>query len=196
MMEKMKIDPDILPPMPMTLVGAMVEGRANFMAAAWVTRLGHKPPTIGVSVNRRQLTGQGIRAAGTFSICLPDRDLLEKADYCGLVSGRNVDKAALFDVFYGELGNAPMIRECPLCLEIRLSQVVELPQHGFFIGEIVAGWADGDILTAGRPDVDKYAPLLLTMPDNRYHTLGPAVAEAWSLGKALKKGADHERSGD
>lgn len=194
-MSKIKVDPELLPPMPMTLVGAMVEGRANFMAAAWVTRVGHKPPMIGVSINRRQLTGQGIRQTGTFSICLPGQDLLEKADYCGLVSGRTVDKAALFDVFHGELETAPMIRECPLCLEVRLSQVVELPNHAFFIGEIVAGWADGEALTDGRPDVDKYHPLILTMPDNRYHTLGQVVGDAWSVGKALKKGAENESSG-
>lgn len=196
MMDKTRVDPDFLPPMPMTLVGTMVEGRANFMAAAWVTRLGHNPPMIGVSINHRQLTGQGIRRTGAFSICLPGPDLIEKADYCGLVSGRTVDKGALFDVFHGELENAPMIRECPVCLEVRLSQVVELAHHAFFIGEITACWADGDILTNGRPDVDKHKPLVLTMPDNRYHTLGAVLADAWSVGKALKKGADHERAGD
>jgi len=195
-MDKVRLDPAQYLPMPVTLVGAMVEGKANFMAAAWVTRVGYKPPHIGVSINHRQYTGQGIREAKTFSICLPGPSLVEKADYCGLVSGRKVDKAALFDVFYGELTTAPMIRECPLCLEARLTQVVELPSNGFFIGEIVAAWADGEILTGGVPDADKYRPLVLTMPDNRYHTLGDVVAEAWSVGKALKKGAENESSGD
>ncbi len=190
MADKRKVDPELLPPMPMTLVGAMVDGKANFMAAAWVTRLGFKPPLIGVAINHRQLTGQGIRQTGTFSVCLPGRDLVEKADYCGLVSGRKADKAALFDVFYGDLGNAPMIRECPVCLEVGLTQTVEFEHHAFFIGEIKAGWADGEVLTDGRPDVDKYRPLVLTMPDNRYHTLGDVVADAWSVGKKLKKGAD------
>ena len=186
-MDKVRLDPEILPPMPVTLVGTMVADRANFMAAAWVTRVGHKPPMIGVSINHRQLTGQGIRETRTFSLCLPGPELLEKTDYCGLVSGRTVDKGALFDVFYGELETAPMIRECPLCLEMRLERVVELPQHAFFLGEIVAGWADGAILTNGRPDVEKYHPLLLTMPDNRYWTLGQVVGQAWSAGKTLKK---------
>ena len=72
-MDKVRLDPEILPPMPVTLVGAMVEGRPNFMAAAWVTRVGHKPPLVGVSINRRQFTGQGIRETGTFSLCLPGR---------------------------------------------------------------------------------------------------------------------------
>lgn len=187
-MDKVRLDPEIFPPMPVALVGAMVAGRANFMAAAWVTRVGHTPPLIGVSINRRQLTGQGIRETGAFSVCLPGPDLVELTDYCGLVSGRNVDKSALFDVFFGQTPGAPMIRQCPLCLEMTLAQVVELPKHAFFIGEIVAGWADGEILTDGKPDVEKYQPLLLTMPDNRYWTLGSHVADAWSVGKKRKRG--------
>ena len=141
----------------------MVEGKPNFMAAAWVTRVNVKPPLIGVAVNHRQYTGQGIRETGIFSLCLPGPDAVAKTDYCGLVSGRKVDKAALFDVFYGELKTAPMIRECPLCLEVRLTQTVELPVDNFYIGEIVAGWADAAILTDGAPDVTKYRPLVLTM---------------------------------
>ena len=188
-MAKVRLDSaDQYPPMPVALLGATVEGRANFMAAAWVTRVGHKPPMIGVSVNRRQWTGQGIRESGTFSLCLPGPELVGKTDYCGLVSGRTVDKAARFDVFYGEAQTAPMIRECPLCLEMRLVQTVELPNHALFVGEMLAAWADDDILTNGRPDMAKFQPLLLTMPDNRYWTLGEVVADAWSVGKALKKG--------
>ena len=80
-----------------------------------------------------------------------------------------------------------MIRQCPLCLELRLERSVDLSHHTFFIGEIVAGWADGEALTDGKPDPAKYRPLLLTMPDNRYWTLGEAVADAWSVGKTLKK---------
>jgi flavin reductase (DIM6/NTAB) family NADH-FMN oxidoreductase RutF len=188
MSDKVRLDAEILPPMPVALVGAVVAGRANFMAAAWITRVGHKPPMIGVSINHRQLTGEGIRENGAFSLCLPGPDLVELTDYCGLVSGRSVDKSALFDVFHGETPHAPMIRQCPLCLEMTLVQAVELPHHTFFIGEIQAGWADGEILTDGKPDVEKYQPLLLTMPDNRYWTLGGHVADAWSVGKKRKKG--------
>ncbi|WP_428565764.1 MAG: flavin reductase family protein [Solidesulfovibrio sp. DCME] len=182
-MDKVRLDPEAFPPMPVALVGTMVAGRANFMAAAWLTRVGHKPPLLGVSINRRQWTGQGIRETGAFSLCLPGQGLVELTDYCGLVSGRNVDKGALFDLFYGDTPGAPMIRECPLCLELTLAQTVELPQHAFFIGEIKAAWADGEVLTNGKPDVEKYKPLLLTMPDNRYWAMGGQLADAWSVGK-------------
>ena len=194
-MEKIRLDPNQLPPMPVALAGTMVEGRVNFMAAGWITRLGFKPPLIGVSINHRQWTGSGIQETGAFSLCFPGPALVEKTDYCGLVSGRNADKSAVFDVFYGDVPGAPMIRECPLCLEMRLYQTVALPANTFFIGEIVAAWADGEILAEGQVDMEKFQPLLLTMPDNRYWTLGSPVADAWSVGKALKKEKHHESIG-
>jgi len=63
---------------------------------------------------------------------------------------------------------------------------VELPSNHCFIGEIVAAWADEACLTDGQPDLQKMDPLLLTMPDNRYHSVGQPLARAWSIGKALK----------
>lgn len=116
-MEKIRLDPNQLPPMPVALAGTMVEGRVNFMAAGWITRLGFKPPLIGVSINHRQWTGSGSRRPARSPCASRGRRWSEKTDYCGLVSGRNADKSALFDVFYGETPGAPMIRECPLCLE-------------------------------------------------------------------------------
>ena len=194
-MEKVRLDPAQFPPMPVALAGTVVAGRVNFMAAGWITRVSHTPPLIGVSINHRQWTGNGIQETGAFSLCFPGPALVEKTDCCGLVSGRNADKSALFDVFYGDVPGAPMIRQCPLCLELRLYQTVELPSNRFFIGEIAAAWADGAILADGKVDVDKFQPLLLTMPDNRYWTLGNPVAHAWSVGKALKKEMHNESTG-
>ena len=51
-------------------------------------------------------------------------DLLEKNDYCGLVSGEKTDKSHVFDVFYGSLKTAPMIKECPVNLECQLIQML------------------------------------------------------------------------
>jgi flavin reductase (DIM6/NTAB) family NADH-FMN oxidoreductase RutF len=98
-----------------------------------------------------------------------------------------VDKSGLFRVFYGELETAPLIEECPLGLECRLYQVVELPANDLFIGEIVAAYADEDCLTDGRPDILKINPLVLTMPDNNYWTVGEQAGQAWQAGKKLKE---------
>ncbi len=185
-MDTVRVDPNVLPVMPVGLVGAMVDGKANFMAAAWFTRLTLAPPMLGVAINNRHHTRRGIAETETFSLCIPGRGMVELTDYCGLVSGRNTDKAKLFDVFYGDPAGPPMIRECPLCLEVAMTQAVEVVANTFFIGEITAAHAHADVLTDGRPDMAKIDPLLLTMPDNRYFALGEVVGAAWRDGKKLK----------
>jgi flavin reductase (DIM6/NTAB) family NADH-FMN oxidoreductase RutF len=175
-------------PMPMTLVGATVEGRANFMAVAWVSRVNRTPPMIGVALNKRHHTPTGIREHGTFSINIPGADLMVQTDYCGLVSGRETDKSGVFEVFYGELKTAPMIEQCPLCLECRWVETVPLPTNHLFIGEIVAAYAVEDCLVDGKPDVGKIRPFVLTMPDNNYWTVGQHAGKAWSVGREFGLG--------
>ncbi|HET6489956.1 MAG TPA: flavin reductase family protein [Syntrophales bacterium] len=173
-------------PMPVVLVGTNVKGRANFMAVGFVSRVNAAPPMLSVGIFNKHYTNEGIRGNGTFSVCFPDAALIEKADYCGIVSGRKADKSALFDVFYGETKTAPMIGECPLNLECRLVRTVELPTNSLYIGEIIASFADGRCMTQGKLDVKKLNPLLLTMPDNRYWTVGEFAGDAWEAGKKRK----------
>jgi flavin reductase (DIM6/NTAB) family NADH-FMN oxidoreductase RutF len=139
-------------------------------------------------IGNHHYTPKGITETRTFSINIPSTDLLEKTDYCGLVSGEKTDKSHVFDVFYGSLKTAPMITECPVNLECRLVQTVPLPTNTLFIGEIVGGYADSRVIKDGKPDFQGINPLLLTMPDNRYWTLGSPAGNAWSAGKKLIKG--------
>ena len=173
-------------PMPVVLVGTVVEGRANFMAVAWATRVNGNPPMMGVALNQRHHTPTGIRACESFSMNIPNVDLVTRTDYCGLVSGRETDKSDVFEVFYGDLGNAPMIKECPLCIECELVDVVSLPSHYLFLGQVVAVFADKDCLSDGKPDIQKIHPFVLTMPDNRYWAVGRQIGKAWSIGQELK----------
>lgn len=187
MPEKTKIGKNVYPfPMPVVLVGTTVEDRANFMAVGWVSRVNGRPPIMAVGLNQRHHTPIGIQECGSFSINVPSAELVAQTDYCGVVSGRDADKSDLFDLFYGELGTAPMIRECPLCMECKLVETVRLPSHYLFLGEVVSVYADEDILTGGRPDMRKLNPFILTMPDNHYWTLGENVGEAWSIGRELE----------
>jgi flavin reductase (DIM6/NTAB) family NADH-FMN oxidoreductase RutF len=174
-------------PMPVALLGCEMMGRPNFMALGWVTRVNANPPLIGCGVGTSHYSAYGIKQSKTFSINVPSASMMEKVDYCGLVSGETHDKAGLFDVFYGELKTAPMIRECPLCMECRLVSYMHHPTNEFFIGEIMASYTEERYMTDGRPDVKKIDPLLLTMPDNRYWTVGECAGNAWSAGKSLKE---------
>ncbi|MCZ7665285.1 MAG: reverse transcriptase domain-containing protein [Thermoleophilia bacterium] len=119
---------------------------------------------------------------------LEHRDLVAAVGYCGLVSGHDQDKSGLFEVFFGELPHAPMIAACPLTIACRLERTFDLSSEWLFIGEIAAAYADEECLTGGQPDPRKADPILLTMPDNRYWSLGEVVGVAWSIGEDYAKG--------
>jgi flavin reductase (DIM6/NTAB) family NADH-FMN oxidoreductase RutF len=186
-MEKQQIGNNFFIPMPVVLVGTQVKGKDNFMAVGWCARVNGNPPMIACGISNNHYTPKGIRENRTFSVNIPSAKLLEKTDYCGIVSGEKTDKSMVFKTFYGGLKTAPMIRECPVTLECRLVQEVALPTHGLFIGEIMGAYADGEVIRDGKPDFAGIDPMFLTMPDNRYWTLGKHAGDAWSAGKNLKK---------
>jgi flavin reductase (DIM6/NTAB) family NADH-FMN oxidoreductase RutF len=187
MMDKKPIGVNFFIPMPVVLVGTQVNGKDNFMTVGWCARANANPPMILCGIGNHHHTVKGIVKNQTFSVNIPPSALLEKTDYCGLVSGQNIDKSNVFDVFYGSLRTAPMIRECPVTLECRLVKSVPLPANTVFIGEIVGAWADERVMKEGKPDFPAIDPLFLTMPDNRYWTLGKYAGDAWSAGKNLKQ---------
>jgi flavin reductase (DIM6/NTAB) family NADH-FMN oxidoreductase RutF len=173
-------------PMPMVLVGTFVNERPNFMAAGWVTRVNFRPPMIAVALGKSHYTNGGIHASGAFSVNIPNIDLMEKVDYCGIVSGNQEDKSTLFKVIPGKTTGAPMIDDCPLCMECRLANILDLPTNEVFIGEIVGAYANAECCSDGKPDIRKIRPFTLTMPDNRYWEVGGNAGKAWSIGKNVK----------
>ena len=185
-MGKIKIDHNAFPyPMPVVLVGSVVDGKANFLAVGWISRVNFKPPMIAISLGPHY-TNKGIDQHNAFSVNIPGVSLIEKTDYCGLVSGAKTDKSGLFDIFYGELDGAPMIKECPVCMACRVHETVKLPVNTVYIAEIVAAYSEDRYLTDGKPDIQKINPFMLTMPDNQYWEVGNKAGKAWSIGKTLK----------
>ncbi len=172
-------------PMPMVLVGSVFAGKANFMAVGWVSRVNFRPPLFAVSLGPHH-TNKGIDESREFSINIPDISLIEKTDYCGLVSGSKHDKSQVFRIFYGELGKAPLIEECPVCMSCALHDAVKLPSNTLYIGEVKEVYTEERYLTDNMPDVRKINPFTLTMPDNGYWAVGENVGQAWSIGKGMK----------
>jgi len=175
-------------PMPMTLIGADLDSGPNFMPVAWVNRVQPNPPRIATGMGKAHATNAGIREHGQFSVNLPSVDMVAVTDWCGLVSAnRGAEKAAAFDVVRGTLEHAPMIAECPLSLECRIHEIIDLGSHELFIADIVATWTEERYLDdAGRPDIEKMRPFTLTMPDNRYWAVGEQVGGAWSTGRSFE----------
>jgi flavin reductase (DIM6/NTAB) family NADH-FMN oxidoreductase RutF len=189
-MAKIELDGDRLLlsyPMPCVIVGATVDKKVNYNTIAWLSMVNPQPPYVALAMNKSHYTNLGIKANGTFSVNIPSLDMAEKTDYCGIVSGRKFDKSVIFETFYGKLGTAPMIRECPLNVECRLVQTVDLPAEDLFIGEIVAAFCDEDCLTDSTPDLGKINPFVLIMSERKYRGLGQDVGSAWEMGKKLIK---------
>jgi flavin reductase (DIM6/NTAB) family NADH-FMN oxidoreductase RutF len=187
-MAKIKIDSNVsIYPMPVVLAGAMVQGKANFLAIGWIARVNYQPPMVAMSLSKRHYTNSGIRERKEFSVNFPAVSLLEKTDYCGLVSGREKDKSQLFTLFTGVLQHAPMIQECPLVFACKLANIVELPTNDLFVGEIVEAYAEEACLTKGAPDIAKMDLFALTMPDNAYWKIGQKAGKAWEAGRILMK---------
>jgi flavin reductase (DIM6/NTAB) family NADH-FMN oxidoreductase RutF len=177
----------LLYPMPVTIVGADVEGKPNFLAIAFIGIVNANPGMVALGANRKHHTNKGILANRTFSINIPSRDQLEITDYVGLYSGAKIDKSHLFEVFYGKLGNAPMIASCPLNLECRVTDVLERGglDH-IFVGEIVESYCEEKYLAGGNPDIEKMRPAAFSMYDNRYFAIGEYLGDAWSMGRNYK----------
>ena len=174
-------------PWTQTLLGTHVGGRVNFMALDWLTRVNYEPAMLGICVGRGHASNQAIRDTGEFSVNVPTVDMVEVVDYCGIATAAHDDKSKLFDVFYEELEAAPLISACPLNIACRVSQTVDLPSNTFFIAEIVAVYSEEQYLSGGKPDVKKMRPFLLTMPDNRFWSVGEHVGNAWKDGAKYRE---------
>ncbi len=189
-MSKVPLGPQsMVYPMPILLIGANVDDKPDFMVVAWGGIANGEPPMISVAIRHDRYTGLGVRQNLTFSVNTPSSDIVKETDYCGLISGAEVDKvkACRFKVFYGKLGNAPLIEQCPVNLECSVKHILDLGSHSLVIGQIEETYISESCLTEGKADINKIKPLIyITRPIRRYQALGEVIAEAHSVGEELK----------
>ncbi len=191
-MKKSKITPRAyLFPMPVALIGANVNGKPNFETLAYVGIVEANPPMISIASWETHYTNIGIKENGTFSVNTPTEDLAELIDYCGIVSGKEIDKSEVFDIFYGNLKTAPMVSLSPLNLEcevvktIKIKDLVEVEEgHELFIGKVINAYADEDYLTEGIPDIAKLKTYTYSLKN--YWKVGEKLAPAFEIGKEYK----------
>ena len=173
-----------------TIVGAEVDGKPNWITIAHVGIMNHPygevPQYLSIGLHSSHYTNRGIHEHGEFSINIPSQTMLQLTDYAGLVSGEKVDKSRLFTLERGSLSHAPLIADCPVSMELKLSQTVQLGQHEVFIGEVVNTYIDEACLTDGKPDLAKINPLLFDFMMIDYWSLGERTGKPWRDGKSLK----------
>ncbi len=193
-MSKQKIRPGVyLYPMPVSLIGANVNGKPNFMALAWVNVVEYKPPLFAISSYESHHTNIGIKENGTFSINIPSEGMVEVADYVGLKSGKEIDKSEVFEVFYGDLKTAPMITHAPINMECEVLKTINTKEltgtekgHEIIIGKVITAYVDDYYITNEIPDISKVKPFVFSI-DNNYWKIGDHLGKAFSIGKNYKK---------
>ena len=188
-MAKVELSPErLIPTRPTLLIGANVNGKANFMAAAGGGVANGEPPMISVLIRRQGYTLKGVLQNMTFSVNIPSIDLVRETDFCGITTGANVDKVKVckFDVFYGNLKSAPLIEQCPVNLECEVVHIMNSESHSFIIGQVKGTYVSDSCLTDGKPDVKKIKPIISNREALAYFSFGEVIGKSYSIGKELE----------
>ena len=136
---------NMLYPLPVVMVSvADGSGKKNIITVAWTGTVCSDPPMVSISVRPERYSYQMIQETGEFVINLATKELAFATDYCGVKSGRDIDK-------FKELGltampaskvKAPLIGESPVSIECKVTEVKHLGTHDMFLAEVVAVQAD------------------------------------------------------
>lgn len=168
-------------PKPMTVIGAEVEGKVNWLVVGHTGIIGHD--RILVSMSKQHYTNQGIKKLKKFSINLVSREMLPKADYVGSVSGASVDKSDVFAYHIGENGT-PVIDASPLTMECNVVDTYKTDGFDNFICAVVNTYAAPDVLDSnGKLDYTRLKPVLFEFPTYSYLATGEVIGKCLNLDK-------------
>ena len=176
-------------PIPVWVVGSYnSDGRPNLATVAWGGICCSIPPCVAISLRQATLSHGNIVQRKAFTVNVPSAHQMKEADYCGVVSGKKIDKfeAAGLTAVASENVDAPYAEEFSLVLECKLREVVELGLHTQFVGEIIDVKADESTLGAtGLPDIEKVRPILYSAEAHLYYGVGQCLGEAFLVGRDL-----------
>ncbi len=188
-MAKQKWKPgNMVYPLPAVLVSCGDKaGNYNLMTAAWTGTICSDPPMVYVSVRKERYSHHMIQETGEYVINLTTEKLARATDFCGVRSGRDMDKFKemhLTPVREG-LEYAPMVAESPVSIECRVTQVLELGSHDMFMAEVTAVYVDEAYMDEkGTFHLEKAEPLVYS--HGQYYGIGQHMG---SFGYAVRKKA-------
>jgi flavin reductase (DIM6/NTAB) family NADH-FMN oxidoreductase RutF len=154
---------NMLYPLPVVMVSvADKEGKNNIITIAWAGTICSNPPMVSISVRPERYSYDIIKETGEFVINLTTKDLTYATDYCGVKSGRDVDKFKEMGLtaLPGKEVKAPLIAESPVNIECKVTQVIPLGSHDMFLAEVVAVHVDEKYMDEnGKFHLDKAEPI-------------------------------------
>ena len=139
----------ILNPVPVVLITSRnKEGKDNVFTVAWIGTVCTKPPMLSISIRPERLSYEYIKESMEFTVNLPSKNLVKKVDFCGVRSGRVIDKIKEmnFSMKEGEKVSSPYIDDCPISVECQVKQIIPLGTHDVFIAEVVSSHVNEDLM--------------------------------------------------
>ena len=149
---------NLLAPVPPVLVSCGNMEKPNLITIAWAGTINSDPVRVSISVRPERYSHGLITESGEFVINLPTQKILRAVDWCGVKSGRDVDKFKEMGLTAvpGSAVSAPVLAESPVNLECRVFQTIPLGSHDLFLADVVAVDVEEDLLDeAGRLRLDK-----------------------------------------
>lgn len=176
----------MLYPLPVVLIStASVKGENNIFTVAWTGTICSDPPMVSISVRPERYSYSMIRETGEFVINLTTEKLAFATDYCGVRSGRNVDKWKEMNLTRekGTVVKAPLVAESPVNIECRVKEVIELGSHHMFVADVAAVHAQEQYMDEnGKFDLAKADPIVYS--HGTYYTIGKPLG---TFGYSVRK---------
>jgi len=169
---------NVLSPLPVVLVscGGVKDWKPNIITIAWTGSVCSDPPMLSISVRPERYSFNIIKNTGEFVVNVPSRLQARAVDWCGMVSGRDVDKfeGAGFTKASALKVRCPIIRECPIHIECRVRESLNLGTHVMFVSEVAAVQISSSLIDAkGRFRLEKAG--LLAYGLGQYFEIGAVI---------------------
>lgn len=169
----------------------------NLITVSWMGTICSNPPMCYISVRPERYSYQIIKASGEFVINLTNEAMAYATDWCGVKSGRDVDKFKKMHLtpIKGEKVNAPMIQEAPLCIECKVKEIIPLGSHDMFIAEVVNVQADKQYIDPITDTFDLAKAKLIAYSHGHYYRLGEVIGKfGWTVKKRLTQQAANKKN--
>lgn len=195
-MSKINFKPgNMLYPLPAVMVSCGdIQGVSNILTIAWTGTLCTNPPMAYIAVRPERHSYPMIRESGEFVINLTTRKLVRATDFCGVRSGRNLDKWSECHLtpVAADTVKCPMIGESPVNIECKTSQVLELGSHHVFVADVTAVHVDDHYLDEkGTLHLEKAG--LLAYSHGSYFDLGKMLGSFGYSVRGEKKSGDGKK---
>ncbi len=172
-------------PLPVVMVSCGDMEESNIITVAWTGIIASDPATTYVSVRKERHSYNMIKKNMEFCINLTGRDLAYSTDYAGVKSGKDMDKFETLNLTKeeGTIVKCPLIKESPVCLECKVTEIKDMGSHDMFIAEIVAVNVDKKYIDeTGKFDMERCD--LVAYSHGQYYTLGDKLGR---FGFSVKK---------